>query len=122
MAIRITESQLRKIIRQEVRRLSEVAPGVRAPAQPGMDASELYEMMEALEGTDLDGGIDQALMNLNDYSGTQVGGLEEITDGSIVNTIAGFDYNPSTGVTVTLDTEHGATTLNLDDLAACCGY
>ncbi len=121
--MRITESQLRQIIRQEVRRLSEVAPGVRAPRQPDMPASELYAMMEALEGTDLDGGIAQALMNLNDYSGSTVGGLEEITEGSVVNTILGFKYSPATGVTVDLDTERGIMeNVTLAEIEACCAY
>ena len=39
--MRITESQLRKIVRQEVRRLTEYGPGVMAPRQPDMTADDL---------------------------------------------------------------------------------
>lgn len=57
--MRITESQLRKIVRQEVRRLSEVAPGVRAPRQPDMTADDLRNVL-----LDLDDLITERLVEL----------------------------------------------------------
>ena len=47
--MRITESQLRKIVRQEVRRLSEVAPGVKAPRQPDLYVDDLRNALLDLE-------------------------------------------------------------------------
>lgn len=160
--MRITESQLRKIIRQEVRRLSETAPGVRAPRQPDMTAEDLRDVLLDLEqatterlvdlgfedmiedpqwrlqaftgnGLELPAGYDEdtgeeyeqvhdqvsvvELMGADVHRiGKAVGGLEHVTDGSPLAVIVGFKYDPRLGACADLDTDHGVTTVCVDDL------
>lgn len=149
--MRITEGQLRKIIREEARRVMEVAPGVMAPLGPDMTGLELAELMQSVEygvneyikemyaGEDEEIIADimsdpsarenafyentQAVDYLREFEGKSVGGLEEITDGSAVATIAAFEYNPAivtrtgNGITAYLTTDHGEIEVTLDDLA-----
>lgn len=60
--MRITESKLRQIIREEARRLVEMgeyAPGVAGPQQPGLASEELSMMLDAMEQ-----GVDDRLEEL----------------------------------------------------------
>ena len=114
--MRITESQLRKIIRQEVRRLTEYGPGTpwnpTNPPENLIPLEELIEMMEAVPATDIDGGVDQALMNLNDYSGYVVDGAGEPL------VIVSFDCAPDGECVVYFDGHDTAyTTLDLEQMA-----
>ena len=146
MAIKLTESRLRQIIREE---LSEaLAPGVAAPRPPDIASEELSMMLDAMEqgvdqrledvgydpmsaspeeraaafdGNGLDIGPDQVYdipslaEDYQEYVGQTVGGLEALTDGSVQNTIVGFEYGDM--VAVQLETDHGVMTLTIDDLA-----
>lgn len=61
--MRITESKLRQIIREEVSRLVEMAPGVAAPREPGLSSEELSMILDAMEQ-----GVDDRLQELGyDY-------------------------------------------------------
>ena len=108
--MRITESQLRKIVRQEVRRLSEVAPGVMAPRQPDMSAIQLQAAL-----LDVDLGEVKPLA-IEDHIGKAVGGLEELTDGSHLAVIVGFEHDPRRGTCAVLETDHGVITVCAADL------
>lgn len=57
--MRITESKLRQIIREEARRLVEMAPGVAAPREPELSSEELSMMLDAMEQ-----GVDDRLEEL----------------------------------------------------------
>ena len=103
--MRITESQLRKIVRQEVRRLSEVAPGVMAPREPDMSALQLRNKL-----LDVDLGVTKPLA-IEDHVGEAVGGLEELTDGSPLAVIVGFEHDPLRGTCAVLETIHGVITV-----------
>ena len=121
MAIKLTESRLRQIVREELTRVEEVAPGVRAPLEPDMTAQELAKLMQSVEYeineyiakmyqgepaeiiediTSDPAARENAFYSttqasLAQFDGKRIGGLEEITDGSATATIIGFEYNPA---------------------------
>lgn len=141
--MRITESKLRQIIREEARRLVELA----APREPDLSSEQLSMMLDAMEqgvdgrlqelgydyesstpeerkaafdGHGLEMGPEEVYDTVSisedyeEYVGMTVGGLEELTDGSMPPRIIGFKYTDQP--CVDLDTDQGMMTLCLEDL------